>query len=219
MTGLEVILFLFSLAVGFVGGVAGWACAVERHKAQLVKTVEQRFRLLEQRSGNVDRPFGLTVVVRGGVVVVDAVLRGDHALWHAHVDVDVEAGVVVVVDIDWKDAVRAARGLACVGALTPRFAVYADDAGGALAAALMDRKADVCGVCVGAKAVVVEAGSVMVEVARDGLDAKDAVAVVARVVAAKDVIEGRAVAVEASVDVGSAGPSGCPFAVAAPLLA
>ena len=222
MTGLEVILFLFAAAVSFVGGVVGWVFIVERTKALLVDDVRERFRLLEQRSGNIDRPLGVTVVVKGSVVEVDAVVRGDHALWHARVGLDDDKGVngvVVVVDVDWRDAVRAARGLAFVAQLTPRYAVYADDAGRARAAALVARTADVAAVVVGAKAVVVDAGVVFVEVARAGLAAEDACAVVSRVVAAKDVVEGRAAAVAADRDVGAAAPSGAPFAVAAPSLA
>lgn len=224
VTGLEVLLVMMSVAVCFVGSIATFVVVGEHHKALLFEAVGQRFRLLEQRSGNVDRPLGVGLMVRGAAVDVEAVLRGDHAVWHARTAVDgVGAGVVVVVDVDWKEAVRAARGLSLVEQLTPRFAVYADDAGRDVARALVDRRADVCAVVlepVAAKALVVEGGAVFLELPRHGLQAADVEACVARVVAARDVVEGRAVVRGfVDVDVGAGAGSGNPCVVPRPRFA
>lgn len=242
MTGIEILLALGGGAVSFVGGILLWVFTSERRKAALLDAISRDYRVLAERNGNIDKPVGLTLQGRGSLVDVDAVVRGDHALWHltstqlaadgaadeangADRVVDQAAGVFVVVDVDWREAVREARGLPVIDQLTPRLVVLADDAGAARVA--LDRasvREDLCAVLLSptpARCLVAQGGTVFLELPREGLEPADVSAALLRLADAVAVLAGRPVdrARGAGVDVGAHAPSGSPFAVASPRLA
>ena len=216
--------------VSFVSAVIVWVFTSERLKSQLIDALGREYQVLAERNGNVDKPIGLTLRGRGCEVDVDAVVRGDHPLWHLKItrQENERDEVFVVVDVDWQDAVREVRGLFFVEQLTPRFAIWASDIDAA--AARLDRlhgREDLCFVLLepGAARCLVHrqadgVATIFLELPRDGLRADDVEAALIRLEDARCVLVGRPVdrARTSGVGVGSAA-SGMPFAVASPRLA
>ncbi len=241
VTGIEILLVLGGGCASCVGGILLWMFTVERKKAALLDAISRDFRVLAERAGNIDKPVGLTLQGRGSVVDVDAVVRGDHPLWHVR-STDASCtedrrtedrrtedrrgdGVFVVVDVDWVDAVREARGLVLVEQLTPRLMVLSDDVDAArLRLERRGAREDLCSVLLSptpAKCLVAAGGSVFLELPREGLRPIDVHDALLRLDDAVAVVAGRPVDRSRGVaaDVGAHAPSGGPIAVATHRLA
>jgi hypothetical protein len=216
--------------VSFVGAIVVLVLPSARLKAQRVGAHGREFQVLAQRKRHLDKPIGLTLRGRNCDVDVDAVVRGDHPLWHLKITraQSERDEVFVVVDVDWQDAVREVRGLLFVEQLTPRFAIWASDVDAA--AARLDRvhgREDLCFVLLepGAARCLVHrqadgVATIFLELPRVGLRADDVEAALLRLEDARCVLVGRPVdrARMAGHGVGSAA-SGMPFAVPSPRLA
>ncbi len=211
--------------VCFVSAITVWVFTSERMKAELVDTLGRQYQVLAERNGNVDKPVGLTLRGRGCNVDVDAVVRGDHPLWHLTVTREQHDrdDVFVVVDVDWQDAVREVRGLSFVEQLTPRFAIWASDV--AAATARLERvhgRDDLRFVLLepGAARCLVHRQSggvatIFLELPRDGLRADDVEAALVRLEDARCALIGRRVDRARRTSAGvSAATSGMPIAVA-----
>lgn len=234
MTGIE-FLALFGGAVGLFAGLIGtWVVLGEREKALLLSSLRQGFDVLEERRGNLDRPLGLLLRGSEAVVDVDAVLRGDHELWQLRqreVWAPAWAGLgpVVIVDVDWRDAVRELRGLVEVGVLSARYVVYAREAslaGPCLQADLAGELVTALRLPTPAKCVVIDADvagrvQVFLELPRAGLTAKDTGAAIGRLRVLVRLLGGErgvsgAVHLLAHNEHGAHSPSGAPLAVPSP---
>jgi hypothetical protein len=231
VTGLELLL-LGGGRAGFCGGLLVlWAWLVEREKHRLLDVLKADFDILDERRGNVDRPLSLVLRGRDAVCDVDAVVRGDHALWQLRQREAwgpdwAELGRMVIVDVQWRDAVTELRGLQEAVVLSPRYAVHASNVDGARAWFARDGLAAafvaVLRHTVPAKAVVVDPDGdarvqVFVELPRLGLHAHEAQEAIVRLRQIVRLIGGEHPdPLPQLQDVGVSSPSGSPLAVPSP---
>lgn len=229
MTGVELLILFGGAATLCSAVVALWVFRTEREKAILLSSLNG-FDVLEERRGNIDKPLGMLLRGKDAVVDVDAVLRGEHPLWQLR-QRDVWAprlgamGRIVIVDVEWREAVRELRELQQVCALTARYVVYAEAVhAAAVADAFAERtlSGDVITLLrlpVAAKCAIVAPertgrASVFLELPRTALRPDDAKEAIARLRELSHVVEGaRGEGVGVKGDVGAASPSGTPCAV------
>lgn len=225
MTGLELLILGGGAATLFSSLIALWVFMMEREKAILLSSLGAGFDVLEERRGNIDRPLALVLRGRESVVEVDAVVRGDHTLWQlCQRDVYAPAwhacGVVVVVDVDWVQAVHAARDVPQTSQLSPRYVVHGDntlladpDVGFEFATRLRLPEP--------AKALVITPSTpgrvdVRLELPRVRLTASDAEVAISRLAQVVHMLGGERTRAALPATTHAGGPSGAPFGVPAP---
>ncbi len=228
MTGFELLVILGGAATLSSAAVGLWVFITERRKAILLASLSG-FDVLEERRGNIDKPLGLLLRGKDAVVDVDAVLRGDHPLWQLRQG-DVWSplfgtlGRLVIVDVEWREAVRELRGLEAVAALTSRYVVYAEPGRKDAVRAIFGLRGvhrhvvSVLRLPTPAKCAIITPerpgrASVFIELSRVDLRPDDAKEAIARLRKLVHIVEDDHGEASGSQDVGMASPSGAPCAV------
>jgi hypothetical protein len=125
MTGIEVLFFFAACAVTAGSSIALWLFTVEQRKEQFLDAVGKKHLVLHVGRGNLDHPLSMQVETDDGAVAVAAVVRGDTAVWQLTIKHPaVPTLPFVVVDVGWRDAVRALRGLTTTLTLSNSFELW-----------------------------------------------------------------------------------------------
>ena len=227
MTGIELMVMLGGTAALMVSAITLSMFRQDREQTRFVEALAGFFDVLQEERGNLDRPLALLLRGRDASVEVEAILRGEHELWHLRQE-GIQApalgalGCFVVVDVEWVEAVRRLRDLHFIDNLSPRYALFGaptltrrafDDVPGArhLVASLRDPTP--------AKCLVVEPNAagvrVFLELPRDGLHAEHTRHNVERLHQLVAILEGRGGPLTTSTRprLGTHPPSGAPCGV------